>query len=149
MSWLRQDSVHSRPQSSCLLHVTDGVSHAQKRRALGSRMDSDKQAGLADGLPKTLSKTAGVPKTLVWNEKFVILPLFLSDQADVVWASCGYNHLYYIFLNLACFAISAQKKNWKTVTKMSQPVAVIGGEVKSKRRWKYQRRKVASGTFLN
>ena len=31
------------------------------------RQDSDKQTQMAEDFPKTLSKTAGVPKTHFWN----------------------------------------------------------------------------------
>ena len=34
------------------------------------RQNSDKQTGMADDFPKTLSKTAGVPKAHFWNENF-------------------------------------------------------------------------------
>ena len=53
------------------------------------RHDSDKQTGMADDFPKTVSKTAGVPKTHFETKTSPRSPLVLSEHAGVVWASLG------------------------------------------------------------
>lgn len=54
---------------------------------------------MADDFPKTLSKTARLPKNL---PRF--RPLFLTEHAEVVQASWGSNHL--ILWALTLFALS-------------------------------------------
>ena len=70
------------------------------------RQDSVKQTGMADDFPKTLSKTAVVPKTHFRNEKFAYIPsslVVISKHADVVWA-LGDIIINILFLSLADLA---------------------------------------------
>ena len=47
-------------------------SKTRKWRHDSDKIQTNKQTGMADDFPKTLSKTAGVPKTHFWNENLRI-----------------------------------------------------------------------------
>ena len=53
---------------------------------------SDKQTGMADDFPKTVSKTAGVLKTHFLNDNFAWIP-----SSSLRIRRGGYNHLHSIF----------------------------------------------------